>query len=154
MSYHKLRIAWSVGWGIVCLLLIALWVRSYWWTDTIYYVQRPSHFLHLGSVPGAIFVLEDDVLIELSYGGRPRQTSWYTGRSADEPILFRDFWIFRAVLFGTLLVSRAVGSRARRCPWATLAIQPSHAANRHDAGGGGAGLDRLRVEKLTHRHYT
>ena len=30
MKYRKLRIAWSVGCGVACLLLIALWVRSYW----------------------------------------------------------------------------------------------------------------------------
>jgi hypothetical protein len=29
MKYRKLRIAWSVVWGILCLLLIVLWVRSY-----------------------------------------------------------------------------------------------------------------------------
>src|SRR5918995_3829478 len=33
MKYGKLRIAWSVGWGLLCLLLIVLWVRSYWWND-------------------------------------------------------------------------------------------------------------------------
>jgi hypothetical protein len=30
MNYRKLRIAWSAGCGILCLLLMALWVRSYW----------------------------------------------------------------------------------------------------------------------------
>jgi hypothetical protein len=30
MRYRKLRIAWSVGWGVVCLALIVLWVRSYY----------------------------------------------------------------------------------------------------------------------------
>jgi hypothetical protein len=29
MKYRKLRIAWSVGWGVLCLMLIVLWVRSY-----------------------------------------------------------------------------------------------------------------------------
>jgi hypothetical protein len=29
MKYRKLRIAFSAGCGVVCLLLIALWVRSY-----------------------------------------------------------------------------------------------------------------------------
>jgi hypothetical protein len=29
VRYRKLRIAWSVGCGALCLLLIALWVRSY-----------------------------------------------------------------------------------------------------------------------------
>jgi hypothetical protein len=37
MRFRKLRIAWSVGWGIGCLLLIVLWVRSYWCADTIAY---------------------------------------------------------------------------------------------------------------------
>jgi hypothetical protein len=35
MKYRKLRIAWSVTWGIVCLLLVAVWVRSYSYLDTI-----------------------------------------------------------------------------------------------------------------------
>jgi hypothetical protein len=29
MKYRKLRIAWSVAWGIVAMLLAVLWVRSY-----------------------------------------------------------------------------------------------------------------------------
>jgi hypothetical protein len=29
MKYRKLRIASSVGWGVLCLPLIALWARSY-----------------------------------------------------------------------------------------------------------------------------
>jgi hypothetical protein len=29
MRFRKLRIAWSVGCAIACVLLIALWVRSY-----------------------------------------------------------------------------------------------------------------------------
>jgi hypothetical protein len=30
MRYRTLRIAWSVVWGIAAVLLIALWVLSYW----------------------------------------------------------------------------------------------------------------------------
>jgi hypothetical protein len=33
MRFRKLRIAWSVGWAIACVLLIVLWVRSYWRWD-------------------------------------------------------------------------------------------------------------------------
>jgi hypothetical protein len=29
MRFRKLRIAWSVGWGLAAVLLIVLWVRSY-----------------------------------------------------------------------------------------------------------------------------
>jgi hypothetical protein len=34
MRFRKLRIAWSVGWGIACVLLIVLWVRSYSWSES------------------------------------------------------------------------------------------------------------------------
>ena len=33
MKHRKLRIAWSVAWGALVLLLVALWVRSYWAYD-------------------------------------------------------------------------------------------------------------------------
>src|SRR5262245_55846088 len=29
MRFRKLRIAWSVGWGLAAALLVVLWVRSY-----------------------------------------------------------------------------------------------------------------------------
>ncbi len=35
MTYRKLRIAWSVGWGLAAVLLIVLWVRSYWIWDSV-----------------------------------------------------------------------------------------------------------------------
>jgi hypothetical protein len=35
MKHRKLRIAWSVGWGMVAVLLCVLWVRSYWRSDVI-----------------------------------------------------------------------------------------------------------------------
>jgi hypothetical protein len=36
MRFRKLRIAWSVFWGVLTALLIVLWVRSYWWEDAFY----------------------------------------------------------------------------------------------------------------------
>jgi hypothetical protein len=36
MRYRKLRIAWSVVCAIACVLLIALWVRSYRWSDSVH----------------------------------------------------------------------------------------------------------------------
>ena len=35
MNYRKLRIAWTVRWAIAGLLVIALWVRSYWYIDRL-----------------------------------------------------------------------------------------------------------------------
>ena len=39
MRYRKLRIAFSAVCGVLCLLLIVLWVRSYWHVDVL---QKPS----------------------------------------------------------------------------------------------------------------
>jgi hypothetical protein len=35
LKSEKLRIAWSVCWALACVLLIVLWVRSYWWFDDL-----------------------------------------------------------------------------------------------------------------------
>ena len=48
MRFRKLRIAWSVVWGIACVLLIVLWVRSYWQVDILWhnlygYMNRRQH---------------------------------------------------------------------------------------------------------------
>jgi hypothetical protein len=36
MKHRKLRIAWSVAWGLLAVLLCVLWVRSIWYSDFIY----------------------------------------------------------------------------------------------------------------------
>ena len=48
MTFRKLRIAWSVACGIACVLLIALWVRSYSARDMTRGVIAGSH-LHLNA---------------------------------------------------------------------------------------------------------
>jgi len=53
MKYPKLRIAWSVGWGIACLLLIALWVRSYWRYD-VFSVRINEHGQLVTSLKGEL----------------------------------------------------------------------------------------------------
>jgi hypothetical protein len=35
MRFRKLRIAWSVAWGLLAVLLVVLWVRSYWHQDEL-----------------------------------------------------------------------------------------------------------------------
>ena len=36
MRFRKLRIAWSVTWGLAAVLLCVLWVRSYWKSDCLW----------------------------------------------------------------------------------------------------------------------
>jgi hypothetical protein len=48
MSYRKLRIAWSVLCTVTCVLLIALWLRSYSWCDTLYWNRGNPEMISLG----------------------------------------------------------------------------------------------------------
>jgi hypothetical protein len=50
MRFRKLRIAWSVVMGIACVLLIVLWVRSYWLYDFLYLAQGQGLVSMRGSV--------------------------------------------------------------------------------------------------------
>jgi hypothetical protein len=51
-----LRIGWSAGCVIVCLLLIALWVRSYFWTDQIIHQDSSANFIAITSGDGRLLV--------------------------------------------------------------------------------------------------
>jgi hypothetical protein len=44
MRLRKLRIAWSVICAFACLLLVALWIRSYWRSDGVTYFHGSSTF--------------------------------------------------------------------------------------------------------------
>ena len=47
MRFRKLRIAWSVAWGTVALLLLVVWVRSYWrWDNVILPDNRMTYPAH------------------------------------------------------------------------------------------------------------
>jgi hypothetical protein len=48
MRFRKLRIAWSVGWGLLAVLLVLLWVRSFWHIDIIE-IRKPFPAVALGS---------------------------------------------------------------------------------------------------------
>ena len=51
VKYHELRIAWSVLWGVVAVLLCVLWVRSYWKMDTLHIPVHRSQ-IFFGSFRG------------------------------------------------------------------------------------------------------
>ena len=63
MRYRKLRIAWSVGWGLLAVLLCVLWVRSYYWADVLAGSRSKSIFFMTGVERGTVgFVLQSNLL--------------------------------------------------------------------------------------------
>ena len=60
MRFRKLRIAWSVGWGVVCLLLFVLWAQSYYRTDIFYVVDKSLLYTTLTSSCGTAYLVRWD----------------------------------------------------------------------------------------------
>jgi len=65
MRFRKLRIAWSVGCGIACVLLIVLWVRSYWRIDSLFAIGSQPQFFAVGSERGVVAVKGNPSLLAL-----------------------------------------------------------------------------------------
>ena len=61
MKYRKLRIAWSVTWGVMAVLLCVLWIRSYWWYERIVFGLGNNNGFHASHVVGQLrFIAFDD----------------------------------------------------------------------------------------------
>src|SRR5262245_32774785 len=80
MKYRKLRIAWSVVWGVVAVLLCVLWVRSYWLSDNLVEVVPSFESQFIVSERGTVLVsyrwvtVPSDALSEgWYYWSRPAQ---------------------------------------------------------------------------------
>jgi hypothetical protein len=71
MKYGKLRIAFSITCGIVCLLLIAVWVRSYFHEDVLRGIA-PAPGVEMSSNCGRFTILH-------VVGAIPPGTLFYTG---------------------------------------------------------------------------
>jgi hypothetical protein len=73
MRFRKLRIAWSLFWGIACVLLIALWVRSYSWWDELYTPLSIQRYYET-EADGRLIVIESasgQVIVTFSTGSGP-----------------------------------------------------------------------------------
>jgi hypothetical protein len=158
MRFRKLRIAWSVGWGLLGVLLIVLWVRSYY--STVFVVGPLTD--PYGSL--LIETRQGRVTLCLSYGsgvvGGRNASPWgmhfkplEEWEQVNPPLNARP--VFSYVRWNVnhqlpniaLLVSHASLrlSRISTVAFALVqALQPPHSANPHDASGGGAGIDHIR----------
>jgi hypothetical protein len=79
---HKLRIALSAACGIVCLLLVVLWVRSMWLEDWLTYING-RYALYITTEPGAWAIRISDPSI------LPPELTWRSYSVTEEE---RQFW--------------------------------------------------------------
>ena len=64
MRFRKLRIAWSASCGILCLLLMVLWVRSYRWADRLQWSIAGSKSVAVAIKRGRFYLLRYDAMHE------------------------------------------------------------------------------------------
>jgi hypothetical protein len=67
MNYRKLRIARSVARGIICLMLIVLWARSYWPVDGLRISSPPTSYRSLSSENGGIQISDIEPPATISF---------------------------------------------------------------------------------------
>ena len=75
MRFRYLRIAFSATSVIACMLLIALWVRSYWWRDALYGPLVSNQTFNLSAANGRIRFATFDNTYESEFTGE-RLTGW------------------------------------------------------------------------------
>jgi hypothetical protein len=116
MKYRKLRIAWSLAWGVLAVLLCVLWVRGYSWYENICY-GGPKATIGIESAWGTVEFFRSSptsglwpppgwsLTHEAWNGGGPDffDTAFYWLREPGHFIMRLPNWI--AILFATILAS-------------------------------------------------
>jgi hypothetical protein len=112
MRYRKLRIAWSVAWGVVCALLVVLWVRSSHHAESIYIPVAGSYefscYSEYGSVQFDIidygtgeFALDSEEIEPMGYVPPGQGFWWYLGFAVDSwpggSVVMLPYWLICGV---------------------------------------------------------
>jgi len=106
MKHRKLRIAWSVACGILCLLLIVLWVRSYTVRDSAFW-PRSTFGAEINSIVGHVVLF---VAYEPFIGGEQF-------RVRHEPITPNDEARVKRGILGFLYRPQPLGSNVHIPFW-------------------------------------
>jgi hypothetical protein len=73
MKYRKLRIAWSVVWCLAAVLLVVLWVQSYWRFDQFIHSAFTTDYFACTSIQGEIQMgMSNDTALRAAF----RQDTW------------------------------------------------------------------------------
>jgi hypothetical protein len=101
MKYRKLRVVWSVPWGVACVLFLVLWIRSYYRRDVVAGNVAPLSFV-AESAQGQISVWHEFMRPgfetpwgHTSYGLRSRGF----GLRIDDKFFVTDWSVFLLLVF-------------------------------------------------------
>ena len=130
MKYRKLRIAWSVAWGVVCLLVVALWVRSYWWLNS-WLRTAPKIGLYIQLFEGEVKVMRIPSRFPNS-----QVNTWYPGTFSEMAIRSTktweptgQHWAFIGPIGRNRSIVKSYPTRFTIVPiWATLLVAATLAA--------------------------
>jgi hypothetical protein len=122
-----MRKAFATTCSICCLLLVAMWMRSYWWEDSVVVYSSGEHFVRIGAVPGAMQVVAgsksrvvrwnhivespDQVLRELSKMGITYPSRFWGRFYISSNIVLVPYW------FLILLVVSLAAPRSQKILW-------------------------------------
>src|SRR5262245_10305239 len=92
MKYRKLRVAWSAWWSIACVLLLLLWVRSYFRGDAATITWTSKRAIRLNSSVGGMQLVEFSYTQPLTSGRSVWKVSDIDKELDNDPtmILFRQ----------------------------------------------------------------
>jgi hypothetical protein len=108
LSLHNLRIAWSVFFGIACVLLIAVWVRSYWKCDYIQRVNQNYVLRTIASNNGIVYLQNNNVAVpgvtvtgwnyaSVESTEKPPDFRWVLSSADDEAPFYIPLWILTSI---------------------------------------------------------
>jgi hypothetical protein len=154
MSYPKLRIMWSVAWGVICLLPITLWIQSYWWVINVQTPIVASRAFQFSCIPGRMWVGLHPIRTQYDQEVGSREFSLSISRLPILTFGLKTHQFLHLTCLSTSLVPArsacdshagflGVGSCAYGRPLDSVASQPSYAATLDNARVGRAGLDRV-----------
>jgi hypothetical protein len=154
MSFRKLRIAWSVTWGIVVLLLVFLCVRSYSGADVLVQSGKGGQT----AVASTFGEFNFKHVYQSAFGDgswpfwRMKHFNWNWRYNPGKSKLSRaesDLDHFAIVVSTWFCVLLSGVATMLSCPWFPFRrFSPSHSSHRHHARCRGAGADRVDGKKL------
>ena len=119
MKYRKVRIAWSVEWGLIVVLLCVLWVRSYSTLDKVSRISAVGTFQEIGITSATVYYskMTNVEVVGAPYPTQPwrhkSRTNWWSNQSTFSRRVSPNGLVFRMPIWAPAVSLAFVASM----PW-------------------------------------